>query len=497
MELPRLTAAAALPEGIGPAYDPAAHGTGIVHIGFGAFHKAHQAAYTEAALARSGGDWRITGVSLRSVEPAAQITPQDGRYTLIERSAARTEAHVIAAVSRVLALPEAPGEVMAALTDPACRIVSLTVTEKAYGLDRAAQGCDPSHPAVKADLKAPEAPAGVLGLLVRALSLRFAAGVPLFTVLCCDNLPDNGALLRGAVIDFARRLDPALAERIGAEVAFPSTMVDRITPAATDETRAEAARLTGFRDEAAIETEGFRQWVIEDHFPLGRPDWEAAGAIFVDDVAPYEQMKLRMLNGTHSMLAYAGFHAGCRYVRDVMADDDLAPLVARHLAAAAGSLPQLPGIDLTAYAQDLRERFRNPGIAHETFQIAMDGTEKLPQRIFAPALEAARAHGNLRPYAFATAAWMRHVTGRTDDCAPYEIRDPRAAEIAGRLVGKTTAAAIVAALCDLPGFMPAGLQDHRLWRALLTDILGTMLAAGMRAALEMERQQATPGASQV
>ncbi len=482
----RLSPGTVFPAAVAPSYDPAAHGVGIVHIGFGAFHKAHQAAYTDAALARQGGDWRITGVSLRSPEPAQQINPQGGLYTLIERGAGATTVRVIGAVAQVLAAPESPEAVMAALTDPGCRIVSLTVTEKAYGLDRANHGCDPSHPAVKADLNKPTAPSGVLGLLVRALSLRFDAGLLPFTVLCCDNLPDNGALLRGAVVDFARRLDPALADRIAADVAFPSTMVDRITPAPTDATRAEAARHLGVTDEAAVETEAFHQWVIEDHFPQGRPAWEEAGAIFVPDVGPYEQMKLRMLNGTHSMLAYAGFHGGCRYVRDVMADADLARLVSRHLAAAASSLPDLAGIDLDAYAEALAERFRNPGIAHETFQIAMDGTEKLPQRIFAPAVEIARRDGNLRPFAFATAAWMRHVTRSTLDCPPYELRDPRAVEISDRLERIQGAAAIVEALCALPQLMPEELTANRLWRAMLTDILGIMLTQGMRQAIAAE-----------
>ncbi|TMV62470.1 mannitol dehydrogenase family protein, partial [Thioclava sp. BHET1] len=352
--------------------------------------------------------------------------------------------------------------------------------------DRAARGCDPSHPAVAADLKTPEAPQGVLGLLVRALSLRFERGFPPFTVLCCDNLPENGALLRGAALDFARRCDPDLAHRIAAEVAFPATMVDRITPAATEETRREAEALTGFTDLAAVETEAFRQWVIEDHFPQGRPAWEAAGAIFVADVAPYEQMKLRMLNGSHSMLAYAGFHAGCRYVRDVMADADLAPLVRRHLAAAAASLPALPGLDLGDYASALTTRFANPAIAHETFQIAMDGTEKLPQRIFAPALDALKSGRDLAPFAFASAAWMRHASGAQHDCAPYALRDPRAAEIGAALAGSTTAEALWDRLSSLPGLMPEALRAAPEWRAAVLSPLRRMMSEGMRAAIRAE-----------
>lgn len=482
----RLTAKAPLPPAIAPGYHPEDHGTGIVHLGLGAFHKAHQAAYTDHALAASGGDWRIIGVSLRSPDPARQLMPQDGRYTLIERDAGGSRARVIGSIARALCAADDPSAALAALTGSACRIVTLTVTEKAYGLDRAGGGLDPDHPAVRADLANPERPVGVLGLLTRALVLRLDAGLPPFTTLCCDNLPRNGALLRGAVLDFARRAYPAHADRIAANAAFPATMVDRITPAPTDATRAEAARLIGHDDHAATETEAFHQWVIEDDFPLGRPDWDLAGALFVTDVAPYETMKLRMLNGSHSMLAYAGFHAGLPLVRDVMADPGLATLVRRHMAAAAATLPALPGIDLSAYATELQDRFANPAIAHETFQIAMDGTQKLPQRIFAPALDTLRAGGDLRPFAFATAAWMRHATGAHHDCTPYAVRDPRADEIATALATTTTADGIARALSTLPGFMPDALRDAPHWQAMITERLHIMLTQGMAKAIATE-----------
>lgn len=482
----RLSPCAVLPAGLALTYRPEDHGVGIVHMGLGAFHKAHQAAYTDTAIAATGGDWRILGVSLRSAEPAAQLGPQDGLYTLIERGAAGSKARVIGAIAGAVCAADDPYPVLSAMVGPACRIVSLTVTEKAYGLDRTNIGCNPAHPSVNADLANPDRPQGVLGLITRALALRLAAGTPPFTVLCCDNLPENGHLLRGAVIDFSRRIDDSLADHITHNVAFPSTMVDRITPAPTDATRAEAARLTGYDDAAATETEEFHQWVIEDNFPLGRPDWHLAGALFVPEVAPYEAMKLRMLNGSHSMLAYVGFHAGLPLVRDVMAHAELSALVHRHLKAAAATLSTLPGIDLATYRAELLERFSNPSIAHETFQIAMDGTEKLPQRIFAPARETLQKGGDLRPFAFATAAWMRHASRTTQDCPHYELRDPRANEIAAALAGTTTAQAIVRVFCSLPDFMPAELATLPAWQAVLADILGVMLKDGMSAAIAAE-----------
>lgn len=486
MSAPRLTSLSQVHgEARLPGYEPSAHGVGIVHIGIGAFHRAHQAAYTDASLLADGGDWRIRGVSLRSRDMAEALNPQNGLYTLIERSAAGTTGQVIGSIADVTAAD--PVATLVALIDPAVRIVTLTVTEKGYGIDRAGRGPDWSHAAVVADLASPDAPSGVLGLLVAALRTRRAAGTAPFTVLSCDNLPENGALLRDGVVGFARRLDPPLADWIAAEVAFPSSMVDRITPAVTAETLATAERLTGCSDLAAVETEAFHQWVIEDHFPGGRPAWEKAGAIFVSDVTPYERMKLTMLNGSHSMLAYAGFLSGHRHVRDVMADASLAALVRRHLLSAAAALPPLPGIDLDAYGAALAARFANPAIAHETYQIAMDGTEKLPQRLLAPATVALEAGTSIRPFAFAVAAWMRYCLGKTDAGEAYALRDPRAGEIESALADvPRDAAAVSDALHALPGLFPVGLAASEKWRAEVRQALDRMLELGMQGAVAEE-----------
>ena len=303
-------------------------GPGIVHLGVGAFHRAHQAIYTDDALAAEGGDWRITGVSLRGTDIADALNPQDGLYTvLIPGSNGSSEARIIGSIAQVITARRQPDSVLAALVAPATRIVSLTVTEKAYGIDRSSGQVLPDHPNIAPDLLAPTAPSGPVGLIVEALRRRRAAGSPAFTVLCCDNLPKNGSLVRGGVLDFAARVDPGLRDWIATAVAFPSTMVDRITPSVTDATLSLAERVTGLIDLAAIETEPFTQWVIEDRFSADRPAWDAGGALFVDDVSPYETMKLRMLNGSHSLIAYAGYVAGHRYVRDVMAQPTFAPLV--------------------------------------------------------------------------------------------------------------------------------------------------------------------------
>ncbi|MGE0500538.1 MAG: mannitol dehydrogenase family protein [Rhizobiaceae bacterium] len=468
-----------------PGFDRSAR-AGIVHLGVGAFHKAHQAVCNDDALEAEGGDWLIDGVSLRSPDVADRLNPQDGLYTLLIRNPEGSEARIVGSIRRVLVHPREPRAVLAALADPATRIVSLTITEKGYGLDPRTGGLDPAHASVAGDLESPRSPAGAVGLIVEALRQRRDAGLPGFTVLCCDNLPSNGKVARRLVGDFARSVEPGLAGFIESDVSFPSTMVDRITPASTDKTYADAVALTGREDRAAVETEPFTQWIIEDDFVAGRPRWEAGGAVFVDDVGPYEKMKLRMLNGAHSMLAYSGFVAGHAYVRDVMRDAGLVALIERHHREAARSLGAVGAVDLDAYARDLRTRFANPGIAHETYQIAMDGTQKLPQRILEPALSALESDRRLDAYAFAVAAWMRYCLGMTEGGERYALRDPREAEIAGLVEGNRDANAVADALLGLPGLFPQALASSAAWRASIVTRLGAMLTDGMGAAIARE-----------
>ena len=476
----RLTSLDGLPDGVQrPAYDRDRHGAGIVHIGLGAFHKAHQAIYTDDALAAAGGDWRIIGVSLRSMEPAQELTPQNGLYTVIERDAAGSQARVIGAIAASLCLRTDRQSVLDALIVPSTRIVSITVTEKGYGIDRGTGGIDRTHPAIAADLADPANPQGLAGLLVWALGKRRANGTAPFTVLSCDNLPENGALTQSLLIDFARHAAPELVDHIATEVAFPSSMVDRITPARTEATLELARDMTGHEDRAAVECEAFRQWVIEDHFPTGRPYWEAGGAILASDVAPYEAMKLRMLNGAHSMLAYVGFLCGCKYVRDVMADPSLARLVTRYLKAAAATLEPLDGVDFDQYARDLENRFRNRHLGHETYQIAMDGSEKMPQRVFAAAQVALRRAHSLEPFAFATAAWVRYCFGHTDDGVSYDLRDPREADLKAAGYRKNAAAVL-----GLPGLCPGDLRTNADWRSLVERFVAQMKSVGVAAAVK-------------
>lgn len=479
-----------------PAYTPANHRAGIVHIGPGAFHRAHQAVMADAALAQEGGDWRIVGVSLRSRDLADSLNPQDGLYTLIERGKDGASARIIGAIERVIAVD--PVATLNAICDPSIRIVTLTVTEKGYGIDLARRMPDASNPVVAADLAAPDTPRGVLGLLTLAAKRRKAAALAPLTVLSCDNLPENGKVLRGGVIGFARMSGQEdLAEWIKDNMAFPCSMVDRITPAPTQATLKDAMAAIGCRDDAAVETEPFMHWVIEDDFPSGRPAWEAGGAVFVTDVTPYERMKLTMLNGSHSLLAYSGFLLGRRYVRDVMTDPGLVWLVKRHLKAAAALLPDLAGVDFDVYAKDLIERFSNPAIAHETFQIATDGTQKLPQRIFDPAMTALDCGQSVTPFAFATAMWIRFCVGKRDDGTAYDLPDLRAAELTSA-IGRSAAdaAALSNAIHALPNLVPPHLASNAMWRREVETILSSVLQLGCRAAIQqLTRKEEAPLAS--
>jgi fructuronate reductase len=476
----------AVPASVGtPDYDRENSGVGIVHLGLGAFHKAHQAYYTDAAMATNGGDWKIIGVSMRNEQIATDFNDQDGLYAVIDRGRERTTARIIGSIAQALCAATQPHEVLTALCNPAVRVVSTTVTEKGYGIDRASGGVDPTNPIIAHDLDRTNPPVGAIGLIITALENRRANGISPFTVLCCDNLPDNGTYLRAGLIDFAKQFDEDLAGWIADNVACPSSMVDRITPAQTSATRALAQQLTGTEDVLAIETESFHQWVVEDNFPTGRPTWEAAGAIFTDDVARFEKMKLRLLNGSHSLMAYMGLLLGKQYVRDVMADTCLESIVRRHLQAATATLPPMPDIDLAKYCAELIERFRNPNIAHETFQIATDGSEKMPQRIFAPAVDAITANQPVNSFAFATAMWIWFCRGDERLATHHEIIDPRA-KLLRSAAQSNTPDLMLAEVEKIPGLFPKELLASAPWRQEVLFILNKLTETQPQLVIETE-----------
>lgn len=379
-------------------YDRSEQAVGIVHFGIGAFHRAHMAWYTDRAMANGCRDWLISGVSLRSRTVAEQLNPQGGLYTLTERGGEGDRTRLIGAVGEVLFAPDDAKRVVARIADPACRIVSFTVTEKGYA--RA------STRRLDLDL----ARASFYPLLTTGLARRKAAGLPGVTLLCCDNLAENGPVLRTLMGQWIAAEAPDLADWFDAECRVPATMVDRIVPR-TDQGELETlSERIGLHDGAAVFTEPFSQWVVEDDFANGRPAWDAQGVELVRDVAPYERAKLRMLNGAHSLLAYCGLRAGHEFVHEAVADPALRALAEQlMLQEAATTVMPAKGQDLRAYAAQLLDRFANPALRHRLDQIAMDGTQKIPQRWLDTALVRRKMALDVKAIAEAFSAWLWHL----------------------------------------------------------------------------------------
>lgn len=442
-----------------PAYDRGHVVPGIVHLGVGAFHRAHEAAYVDDCLAAGETGWGITGVSLRSADTRDALAPQNGLYTLAIRSNGEERLRVVGSIGSMLVAPEDPGAVLAALADPRTRIVTLTITEKAY-LRAAGGGLDTAHPDIVHDLANPQTPKTAHGFLAEALARRRAAGTPPFTVLCCDNLPANGATLHRLLVEFAALRDARLGEgdnaklasHIADAVAFPSSMVDRIVPATTDADRARIAGQLGVEDAWPVMTEPFCQWVIEDKFPEGRPAWDQFGVTMVDDVGPFEDMKLRLLNGSHSAIAYLGLLSGHATVDRAFADPAIRAFVDALWAEAIPTLPQDAGLDTASYTAELSERFSNTALAHRTAQIANDGSQKLPQRIVASAIERIHAGGSPKHLVLAIAAWIAACETRGKTLPEDHFTDPLDAPMTALLTQQLAADETVATVFDLAGF---------------------------------------------
>ena len=473
----RLTAAT-LPAPL--PYDRAAVTPGIVHLGIGAFHRAHMAVYVDDLLSRDPR-WGIVGASLRRPDTRDALAPQDFLYTLAVRDAAGTTSRVIGSILDILDANSQRAELVAMLADPRIRIVSLTVTEKGYCHDPATGRLDPNHPDIVHDLANPDAPVSAPGLIVRAIELRRAAGLAPFTVMSCDNLPANGKTTRRIISGFAALRSPELASYIEQHVAFPSTMVDRIVPATTDADRATVAAATGRDDAWPIMTEPFTQWVIEDNFASGRPAFELAGAQLVDDVEPFELMKLRMLNGSHSTIAYLGYLAGYQYVNEAIADPGIRTLI--HGLMTDEAMPTLPMDQATLgrYRDQLLDRFANPALRHRTWQIAMDGSQKLPQRLLGTIGDRIAAQQPYTRLALGVAAWMRYITGVDEKGDPIDVKDPLAARcrtIADAAAGD--AGKLADGLLAIPEIFGSALPANDAFRGTVTTHLASLFARGAR-----------------
>jgi fructuronate reductase len=456
-----------LPAGVGgPGYDRARVAAGVVHIGVGAFHRAHQAAWFDESLEQGDRRWGSQGVSLRSPSAERALNPQDGLYTLIERSAAGETVRVRGAIKGVITATGHERQAIAALA--AAELVSLTVTEKGYASETGGG----------------DVPTTAAGFLAVALDRRRAAGLAPFTVLSCDNLDDNGARIRTLVLEAAARIDANLASWIERDGAFPSSMVDRITPATTAEETSALEVQLGYRDEAVVTTEHFRQWVIENRFAGPRPDFESVGVQVVSDVIPWQAAKLRLLNGAHSALAYLGALAGFTYVHEAIGWPPMRAYVRLLWAEAASTLTPTPGLDLAAYQDELLRRFDNPHLSHRLTQIAMDGSQKLPPRLLATIEDRLAAGGSIDALCLAVAAWMRWQLAVDETGVGFTVEDPRAAELARALEGANTAAEMVRAVtADRAIFAPNLAANLRFVQAVTRQSVN-LLRSGARASVE-------------
>ena len=466
-----------------PAYDRAQVRVGIVHVGVGGFHRAHEAMYVDRLLAAGGADdWGICGVGLLPGDRAMAeaLTAQDGLYTLVVKHPDGTyEPRVVGSLVRYLYAPDDPEAVLATMSAPSTRIVSLTVTEGGYELDAVTGAFSPGA-AVLADLAPGAVPATMFGLLTEALVRRRAQGTPPFTVLSCDNIQGNGAAARRSLTAFAALRDPGLGRWVDREVAFPDSMVDRITPVTTDDDRAEVARRFGVQDRWPVVCEPFAQWVLEDRFPAGRPAWQDAGVQLVDDVEPYELMKLRLLNASHQALCYFAHLAGYRLVHEACQD----PLFAAFLLAymrreGAPTLRPVPGVDLEGYQRQLVERFSNGEVRDTVARLCADSSDRIPKWLLPVVRENLAAGRDVRLAAAVVASWARYAEGVDEQGEPITVVD--------RLRAPLTAAARrwpqepLAFLAQRDVF--GDLVDEPRFVADYLEVLATLHARGARTVL--------------
>jgi fructuronate reductase len=469
-----------------PAVAPAQ--AGIVHLGLGSFHRAHQAVYTARALDGDGGPWGIVGVASRSRRIAEALRAQDGLYSVLELGGEPAAPLVVGVHTELLVAADEPAAVVDRLADRATRVVTLTVTERGYTA-RTTGRLDAGDPHVRADVGGAP-PSTTIGLLVRGLQRRAREhGEPL-AIVSCDNVPRNGEHIRGLVLELAALLPepdaPDLHAWIERSIGFPSTMVDRIVPATRPEHRARAAELLGLHDAAPVAAEPFSMWVLEDRFPAGRPRWEAAGAVFGDEVQRYEQLKLRLLNATHSLVAYLGLLAGERSIAGAVARPEIRAAAEHVIDADLRPTLEAPhGVDVPRYVDALFARFANAALDHRTCQVASDGSAKLPARVTAAVLHHTSRGAVPRGLALTVAAYVRCLaTPEAYDAAALgAVADPRGDELAALGRRARGSRELVAAVFELGIFAPA-VAEARAFVEAVAELHAVLVAHGPRAAID-------------
>lgn len=420
-----------LPENIRiPKYDRHQITNGIVHIGVGGFHRSHQALYLDDYFhLNPGSDWGICGVGLLDYDYDRRmrdaLLSQDCLYTLVERSPAGDRARIIGSITRYLFAPDNRQAVIEALADPKCRIVTLTITESGYYYIEGSGNFDVNHPTMQHDLQHPDQPIGTYGFLTAALRMRRKQGLAPFTVLSCDNVQGNGDMVRKMLTTFTQMRDPALANWIAECVAFPNCMVDRITPLTTPADIKMVAEF-GIDDAFPCVAEPFIQWVIEDTFCAGRPDWESVGVQMTNNVHPYEMMKIRLLNASHMLIGYLGSLSSYTYVYEVMADPLFQQAVAKLMDEVTPTLQPVPGIDLDGYKKTLIERFSNPKIRDQLPRLCLNGSAKIPKFVLGSLRDQLQLGGSINYLSLTVAAWCRYLVSHDEQGQPIAIDDPLA-----------------------------------------------------------------------
>lgn len=473
-----------LPHGIRrPGYQRDQLRPGIMHIGAGAFHRCHQAEFTDDALEAEFGSWGIVGVNLRPPDLQATLGAQSGLYCRERRDGLSTERRLIGSMIRtetVLGADYDPHRLtlqsaLAAGADPAIRVISLTITEKGYCHVPATGELDGSHPDVVHDLAHPETPVSAPGFVLNILARRLRDGITPPVIISCDNVPENGSTLRRSVLGMAAS-DPRLSDQIAGNVRFLNTMVDRIVPATREEDLQAFAAETGIMDYGLVVGEPFRSWVIEDRFDGPLPRWDRAGALFVPDVRPYEILKMRVVNGIQSNLCQLGVLSGIRFMSDVVAEDDFADFALRTIREeVAPHLPPVPGVDVPEYIGTTIRRLRNPALRHETLQISTDGSQKIRQRLLEPVREAL-AHGTACDgLLLGIAGWMQYASGTNWQGEALEVRDPFSATT--RAIGTASHGNprdLVEGMLQIPAIFGTDLTENAEVKTGLTEFVSAL-----------------------
>ncbi|QGZ37094.1 mannitol dehydrogenase family protein [Stappia indica] len=464
-----------------PAYARTDLSAGIVHLGVGNFHRAHQIVYLDRLFNRGlDRDFAVIGAGVKPYDAAMRerLKRQDWLSTVVELDPGGLTARVTGAMIDFAEVE--PDAIVAVLERPEIRIVSLTITEGGYYVDATTGGFDAGHADMAADAAHPDAPASSFGLLLKALRRRRAAGIAPFTVMSCDNLPENGHVARNTMLGLARMSDPDFADWVAENVAFPSSMVDCITPATSEREKTLLRERFGIEDAAPVACEPFRQWVMEDTFPAGRPRLEEVGVQFVKDVAPYELMKLRILNGGHAAIAYPSALLGYHFVHDAMAD----PLIAGFLrklahAEVIPTVPPIAGVDFAAYFELIASRFSNPEVGDTIPRLCLDGSNRQPKFILPTVQARLEANADLAGLALEVALWCRYCAGTAEDGSAIGIVDERAAELTRRaLAARQTPQAF---LDFTPVFGDLGRRQP--FADAFARVLGALWADGVRAVL--------------